>query len=349
MTTKKKVLVYIVTVSSILLLLLFAFTYKKQLSTLLQPFFIALIIAYLVNPLVNKLETKKVSRMVGILIIYISFTLLTVAIVIFLVPEVANNTEELMKTVPDITKKYQNMFNGMMSFIQSSNWPPEIKNAIFKEVQNGTVIAQEFAMNALKRSLSMIIEMVSMLLDFILAMIIAYYFIKDTGFFKKATLSLTPRRWRNGIIGTGREINLILTNFIRGQLITAIIVGVMEMIGLSLTGVKYPLVLGLVGGIANVIPYFGPFIGAIPAVAVALIQSPMTALWTIVVFTIVQQIDNAFISPKIIEGRLGLHPVTTILAVLVGGEFFGIIGMLVSVPLVAIGKAIIKRVVEAIV
>ncbi len=130
---------------------------------------------------------------------------------------------------------------------------------------------------------------------------------------------------------------------------TALIVSTMEVIGLFIIKVKYPIILGIVGGIANIIPYFGPIIGAVPAVAVALIQSPVKALWTIIVFTIVQQIDNAFISPKIIEGRLGLHPVTTILAVLAGGEFLGITGMLVAVPIVAILKVIAKRLVEAIV
>jgi len=84
-------------------------------------------------------------------------------------------------------------------------------------------------------------------------------------------------------------------------------------------------------------------------VAVALIDSPVKAFWTVVAFLVIQQIDNAFISPKIIEGRLGLHPITTILAVLAGGEFFGIIGMLVAVPVTAVLKVILKRLIEAIV
>ena len=94
--------------------------------------------------------------------------------------------------------------------------------------------------------------------------------LKDNEFFKAWILSLTPRRWRNGIIKTGREIHGILSNFIQGQLITALIVGIMEMIGLSIIRIKYPLILGIIGGIANVIPYFGPIIGGIPAVAIAL-------------------------------------------------------------------------------
>jgi len=203
--------------------------------------------------------------------------------------------------------------------------------------------------SGLKKSLSMCIDGISMFFDFLMAMIIAYYLMKDADFFREGFLSLFPRKWRNGIITTAREINAVVSNFIKGQLLTALIVGCLEAIGLLIIKVRYPVVLGFVGGIANIIPYFGPFIGAIPAVAVALLQSPAKVIWTIVVFTLIQQIDNNFISPKIIEGRLGLHPVTTILVVLVGGEFFGIFGMLVSVPAAAILKIILKRTIKAIV
>jgi len=141
----------------------------------------------------------------------------------------------------------------------------------------------------------------------------------------------------------------ILSCFIQGQLLTALIIGIMETVALAIIGVKYSPILGFIGGISNIIPYFGPFIGAIPSVAVALIDSPVKAFWTVVAFLVIQQIDNAFISPKIIEGRLGLHPITTILAVLAGGEFFGIIGMLVAVPVTAVLKVILKRLIEAIV
>jgi predicted PurR-regulated permease PerM len=190
---------------------------------------------------------------------------------------------------------------------------------------------------------------VTIFLDLTLSLIIAYYFIKDSKSFRDGFLSLVPRKWRNGLVNTGREINQILSNFIQGQLLTALIVGILEALGLLLINSKYPFILGLIGGIANIIPYFGPFLGCLPAVALALIESPIKALWTIVIFALVQQIDNAFISPKIIEGKLGLHPLTTILAVLIGGEFFGIIGMLVAVPIFAIIKVILKRSVEAIV
>ncbi|NLB77703.1 MAG: AI-2E family transporter, partial [Clostridiaceae bacterium] len=161
-------------------------------------------------------------------------------------------------------------------------------------------------------------------------------------------LLLLPRRWRAGTIDLGKKISRILAGFIQGQLMTALIVGVLETMGLILVGMKYPLVLGMIGGLANIIPYFGPYIGAIPALAIALTISPLKAVWVAAVYIVVQQIDNSFISPKIIEGRLGLHPVATIFAVLVGGEFFGIIGMLLAVPVMAILRVFVNKFVEII-
>ena len=309
----------------------------------------AMVIAYILQPIVIKLEEKKIKRSVAIILIYAIIAGVLTLLTFFVFPELINNTREFINVLPNVTMEYRENFNGMVSLIYSSKWPEDIKNAIFREINNSVQMAENILVEALKNTLSRLLKTVSTLLDLVLAMVIAYYIMKDGEYFKNVSLSLIPKKWRNGILGTCREINGVLSNFIQGQLLTALIVGTLEVIGLLLVGVKYPIILGMIGGIANIIPYFGPFIGAIPAVAVALIESPMKAIWTIIVFVVIQQLDNGFISPKIIEGRLGLHPVTTILAVLIGGEFFGIMGMLVSVPIAAMIKVIGKRAIESIV
>lgn len=349
MTSKGKVIAGIIAVGLTVVVALFVYKYSEHIKKVVSPFFIAIIIAYMVNPLVNKLHKKRISKPVSILIVYALIVLILVSIMLFLVPELIRNTRELISTLPELTGRCQNMINRFMNVIRSSDWPVDIKNTIFKEIENGIDIAEAYAVGVLKKALGSFINVVKAMFDIVLAMIIAYYFIKDANFFKNAALSLVPRKWRNGIINTGRDIHGILTNFIQGQVLVAIIVGALETVGLLVIKVKYPLILGLVGGVLNIIPYFGPIIGAVPSVAMALIDSPVKALWAAAVFTLIQQLDNTFISPKIIEGKLGLHPVTTILAVLVGGEFFGIVGMLIGVPVAAMLKAILKRVVDAIV
>jgi predicted PurR-regulated permease PerM len=349
MASKRKIVFYIVLSIFSILMVSFLYAFRVKIIRVLTPFFIAVVIAYLLKPLVERLENKGIPRGAGILLIYLGFMVLTITSVIFLVPELINNTKELMNTLPDIIAEYQSIFSSFISSIKSSKWSKDIKNVLFREIQSAGEGIQAYINRALKRSLTMFIETLTMLFDFLLAMVIAYYLIKDSDYFKSVALSIIPGKWRKGIIATGKEINMVLSKFIQGQLLTAIIVGVLETIGLFLVRVKYPLVLGVIGGIAEIIPYFGPVIGAVPAVAIALIESPIKAMWTVLVYVVVQQLENAYISPKIIEGRLGLHPVATIMVILAGGKFFGVAGMLLAVPVTAILRVLIKRTINAVV
>ena len=349
MRSKRRVTAYIIATIIFILFVYFVYRFRVKIGRIVVPFIIAGVISYILHPVVIKMERKNISRSVSIIIIYAILGVFLVTTTIFIIPQLISNTKELINALPQITQVYKDNFDSMVNLIHSSKWPADVKSAIFKELYNATDVAENIILDTLRNALSGFIKAAAGMLDMVLAMMIAYYLLKDSEFFKNAALSLVPRRWGNGIIATGREINGILSDFIQGQLLTAIIVGVMETIALYIIGIKYPLFLGLIGGIANTIPYFGPIIAAIPAVAVAIIQSPEKALWTITAFVIIQQIDNTFISPKIIDNRIGLHPVTTILAVLAGGEFFGILGMLVAVPVTAVIKVILKRVIEAIV
>jgi predicted PurR-regulated permease PerM len=305
MASKRKIVFYIVLSIFSILMVSFLYAFRVKIIRVLTPFFIAVVIAYLLKPLVERLENKGIPRGAGILLIYLGFMVLTITSVIFLVPELINNTKELMNTLPDIIAEYQGIFSSFISSIRSSKWSEDIKNVLFREIQSAGEGIQAYINRALKRSLTMFIETLTMLFDFLLAMVIAYYLIKDSDYFKSVALSIIPGKWRKGIIATGKEINMVLSKFIQGQLLTAIIVGVLETIGLFLVRVKYPLVLGVIGGIAEIIPYFGPVIGAVPAVAIALIESPIKAMWTVLVYVVVQQLENAYISPKIIEGGWG--------------------------------------------
>lgn len=345
---KKKYLFYILLFIAIVLGALFIYSFRLKLGRILLPFLLAVPLTYIVKPLSKKLEKRKIPCGVSILLVYLFFILALAAACIFFFPELINNTRELLVTLPDIMKKYEQILNGFLSSIQTSEWSDDIKEMIFREVQNGIVLAQDYSALMLKKAMDMFFDTLSLIVNLTISMIVAYYFIKDASQFKALAHSLVPRRWRNGATDLGIEINGILSGFIQGQLLTALIVAAMESAGLMLVQVKYPLVLGMIGGLANIIPYFGPYIGLIPALAVALIQSPLKVLWVVLVFLVVQQIDNSFISPKIIEGKLGLHPVATILAVLVGGEFFGILGMLIAVPVMAIIRVLVRKLVDSI-
>lgn len=348
MTKTAKVLFYIVLALVFAVIIAFLIMFNNKIFAILSPFLIGIVISYAMYPIILRFERKGIKRSIAIILVYIFTALVLYFLGMYVIPHIVNNARELISKLPEITGQYQGFFDSCIHKIKYSNWPPEVKELIFGQISNGTKIVQVYLSSALNKTISTVASAVIIILNIVLSMIIAYYFIKDVELLKRCGLMLIPKRMRNGAITTGREINNIVSHFIQGQLLTALIVGILETIGLYLAGIKYPFILGAIGGVANIIPYFGPILGAIPAVALALIESPYKALLAALVFVVVQQLDNAFISPKIIEGRLGLHPISTILAVLIGGEFFGIIGMLVAVPIMAIIKVIVKRAVDAL-
>ena len=123
--------------------------------------------------------------------------------------------------------------------------------------------------------------------------------------------------------------------------------GVSTTIALALLKINFAFIIGMLAGLADIIPYFGPVIGIIPAVFFAILESPIKALWVIIIFTIIQQVENDIITPKVVGESVGIHPVTVMLSLIIGGRFFGILGMVLAIPVVAILKIIYSHFVES--
>ncbi|MEW6230265.1 MAG: AI-2E family transporter, partial [Bacillota bacterium] len=155
-------------------------------------------------------------------------------------------------------------------------------------------------------------------------------------------LSWIPGRWRSEVVGLLIEMDHALGSFIRGQLLVSGIVGVLISLGLSIIGVDFALVIGLLAGIFDIIPYFGPVIGAVPAIALALLKSPVLVIYVVVLFVVVNQIESAIVGPNILGEQIGLHPVAVIFAILAGGHLFGVTGVLLAVPVAAIIKVFLR-------
>lgn len=365
----------IIIVNTLFTLVLLGFSilvvlYREKAYRILTPFLLTVPLVYIVKPISQKLSRSRVQeagivtgeipknmrkskmprlpKSVAILCVYLFFILGLLAVLVFLLPELARNTVELVDTLPGLVSGYQNVVEDALNSLRASRWSDGVKDFVITELQDGFNFIESYASDLFKDIMNTAVDFFRLLIDISVAMVISYYIIKDEEHFKELLLSLLPKKVRSPAVNLGREVNRILSGFIQGQLLTALIIGIMETLGLILAGVKYPLALGMIGGVSNIIPYFGPYLGAIPALAIALTDSPLRMLFALIVFITVQQLDNSIISPKIIEGRLGLHPVATIFAVLVGGEFFGIIGMLVAVPIFAILKVFIKKGVDAI-
>ncbi|MBP3392602.1 MAG: AI-2E family transporter [Clostridia bacterium] len=175
------------------------------------------------------------------------------------------------------------------------------------------------------------------------AFVLSFYFIRDRQKISNFLLSLFPFSMREKIREAGNRAQLVWERFVGGQLFIAFLIGTLETVLLLFAGIPYPFLFGIIGGLSNLIPYVGPFIGAVPPVITVLYQggSLYRLLYTVLIFVLVQQLDNWFLTPKIMKGRIGLHPVVTILAVLVGADLLGLWGAALAVPITGIILAVL--------
>ncbi len=168
--------------------------------------------------------------------------------------------------------------------------------------------------------------------------VLSFYFIRDRKAVSAFLLSLFPFSMRDRIREAGSRAQIVWERFIGGQLFIAFLIGTLETLLLLFAGIPYPFLFGIIGGLSNLIPYVGPFIGAVPPVITVLYQggSIYRLIYTVMIFVLVQQLDNWFLTPKIMKGRIGLHPVVTILAVLIGVDLLGLWGAVLAVPVTGI-------------
>ncbi|MCR1897947.1 AI-2E family transporter [Irregularibacter muris] len=319
----------------VFLILYFLLKIRAQLFSILSPFIIAIAFAYLLNPLVNFVQKKGVGRFYSVLLVYLLFIGLIVILGWSVIPTIVDETSKLVSDLPDYAEQVQKIVKNFRE--SSKNQLPESINNIINQNINRI---EDIAIHSLQKISSIVINFFSRFLNIIIVPILAFYFLKDKDEFKRRITLLIPQKWRTEILEISTSVDKVLGSYIRGQILVATFVGGSTAIGLYLLDVKYALVIGLIAGIVDVIPYFGPVIGAVPAMIVAFIQQPIKALWVLILIAIIQQLESGIVSPKIIGSSVGLHPVAIILSLFIGGSFFGVVGMILAVPFTATIKVI---------
>jgi len=176
----------------------------------------------------------------------------------------------------------------------------------------------------------------------LLAPLLSYYILKDREKMKKGIISVLPIDERDEISRIAGDINRIYRSFFSGYVLLGIIVFVLSFVLYSFLRLPYAILLALLLGICDLIPYFGPLIGAVPAVLLAFMQNPVDALYVILGILVIQQLESTVFSPKILGSRIGIHPLTVIFAVLFGGFYFGLLGLIFAVPTAAALKLLIS-------
>lgn len=312
------------------------FLYRVRI--ILIPFIFAFFIAYLLNPLVQFVEAKRVPKNWAILIVYLTVFILTAVIIVFGVPHIIEELNRLGRAIPKLTEEVQRLVALAEKRYSKFSLPEGIKQVIDERI----VRTEEVLLNAARAGTEGLLKMFSYLLGLVIAPIFAFYMLKDLKHIKNSFTLTIPRKYRNDVLAIGRDLNEIISGFLRGHLLISVIVGMLTGIGMYIIGLDFALIVGLIAGVAELVPYLGPLISAIPAVALALLVSRKTALYAAIVILIVQQLENAVISPKILGNSLGLHPLVVIFAIMAGGELYGFLGIIVAVPVAAAMKVILR-------
>lgn len=307
------------------------------LKVLLIPLVIASILAYLLHPLVVQIESFGISRTTSVVLIFIAITTIVAFLLTIGIPALMKQIQLAIKSVPSqlkelevLTNRFQAQMNTLPSPIRThtKEWLEQF------EKYSGTIVAQveNIALFLVRSTIAIII-----------VPFLVFYILKDIELIKKSAWYVTPRQWRKPLVNYMKDIDKTIGRFIRGQLLVAVAVSMIAMIGLALLGVPYPIALGLFIGIADLIPFFGAFLGAIPAILIALLESWKLAVATTIFIFVLQQLEGNFLAPYIVGKTLALHPILIIIALLVGVEVGGVAGLLFAVPILAISKVTLQH------
>lgn len=305
----------------------------------LYPFLIALVLAYLLNPAVCFLEEKGLSRSLAISLVYIVLFTVVVLGGIRLIPIFLRELESFSGELPDILSKGEELFYLIQSQYQNSALPYSLRTAI----DDSILSLQREGQNFTRELANSILGLVSHFIGIAITPILAFYFLHDWHENKEKIMSLVPCRWRHELLLAFKDMDKVLSGVIRGQITIALIVGILVSSGLYMFNVPFALLIGIAAGLLDIIPYFGAFIGAAPAIMLALLESPILAVKVALLFLVIHQLEGSIIGPKILGESVGLDPIAVIFFLFAGGKLFGVWGMLLGVPVAAIGKVVVKH------
>ena len=306
---------------------------------IISPLFIGLVIAWLFNPLVNKLKNRGINRTLSAVLVYVVMLGIITLALFALVPTLYTQIQDFAKVVPTIFDKFQNYIDGVfqkLDTIQNFDaWA--IRDGLFEQIEGvGTGIASSLP-NML---ISIISSFASGMGSIIVGLIIGFFLLvsfESTDSF----IDFLPKKIQTATRELLQKIDDALRSFVTGSILDCTFIFIISSIGLYFAGLKAPLLFGLFCGITNIIPYAGPYIGGIPAVLVGFSQGITTGILTLIVLCVIQFLEGNFLQPVILSKTTKLHPVTIILGLLIFGNLWGILGMIISTPLLAALKAII--------
>ena len=312
-------------------LVLFLLFYLRQIIFIV---FIAVIAALIMNPAVGKMKEKKIPRVIGASILFSAVLAVIGLFFYIIVPPLAKEMSQLAAQFP--------IYMSSMNIDYSTISEQQIDGRLAGPIQEVLIEASKFLKNTTTAIFSGIFELLGGLLSAILIAVISFYLVIEKKGVEKFVKAVIPYDFQPRTLRIIKKIEVKLGKWFIGQLFLGFAVGLVTFIGLSLLGVPYAMVLAIIAGAMELIPYLGPTLAGIPAVIIAFTVSPFLALLTLILYFLIQEIENYILVPKVMQKSVGLHPVIIIIAILVGYQFAGIIGVILSVPVATIASIILE-------
>lgn len=304
----------------------------------IAPLFIGFTVAWLFNPLISWMQTKHIRRSIGTIIVYVGLCLILYAIMASFIPILSEQISDFAKVIPDVFESLKAWASNILDSLYN------IKNLDVDSIKTEFIAkANEIGLSLSKdlpnTLFSIISGIFSVLGVIVVGLIIGFFFLVS---FENTTnlFGFIPKKYRQSVMELSDEVNGSLRKYVQGAVIDCTIVFILCSLGFWLVGLQAPLLFGLFCGLTNIIPYLGPYIGGAPAVIVGLTQDPLIAILILVIVIVVQFLEGNILQPFIMAKTTKLHPVTIMLGLLVFGHFFGILGMLLSTPILAAFKTI---------
>lgn len=335
---------------------------------ILQPIILGLVFAYLLNPLVtiienqvikmfekkakNREKLRKVSRSIGIA----GSLLVAFAVVILLLNMVI---PELYRSIRDLIMSLPHQINNAIDFLESEKIHDTAFSGTIKSVlENGAEAFQMWLKTDLLTRINQmmsfltvgVFSVVETLFDIAVGVIVSVYVLnskeKFTGQCKKITYALLSRERANLMLQITRKSHKIFGGFVIGKIIDSIIIGILCFIGLSILDMPYTLLVSVIVGVTNVVPFFGPYIGAIPSAILILLSEPIKGIYFVIFILVLQQFDGNILGPKILGDSTGLSAFWVVFSILLGGGLFGFVGMIMGVPTFAVFYYLVSMFIE---
>lgn len=304
---------------------------------LLLPFIVAAFISYLIYPIVLKLQQYRIHKVLAICIIYVAFFSISFVIIYKSIPVIIKQLEDLSEQLPQLMMLYEEIIS---SVYESTAFLPE-------NIHDKLILMIEKREQSIEIKINNILEKITNLFDFIVLLtlipILVFYFMKDYPTIRQFMLNIIPTKYKETFEQVIVSIDESLGSYIRGQVLVSMSVIMVTLIVYEILQLKYALLLAILMGIMNIIPYFGPIIGTVPAIFIAMTHSWKTVLFVIIATLVIQLLESSFLSPYIMGKSVRIHPLIIILLLLIGAQVAGIIGMIIAVPVATIIRGIVRQ------